>query len=41
MRGKIVRIGIPKPVKKVIESANTGSITKLKAAKDGIKRIEL
>lgn len=39
LRRQIIRIGIPKPVQEVIESADTGRITKGKAAKDCIKQI--
>lgn len=41
MRREVVRVRIPETVKKVIESSNTGSIPKLKAAEDSIKRIDL
>ena len=41
MRRKIIRIRIPKPVKEVIESADTGSITKLESAEDCIEWIYL
>lgn len=39
MGRQIVRIGIPKPVKEVIEGADTGRITKGKATKDCVERI--
>ncbi len=39
MGRKIIRIRIPKPVKEVIESADTGSITKLESAEDCIEWI--
>lgn len=41
MRRKIIRIRILKPVKEVIESADTGSITKLESAEDCIEWIYL
>ena len=41
MRRKIIRIRIPKPVKEVIEGADTGSITKLESAEDCIEWIYL
>lgn len=40
MGRKIVRVRISKPVKKIIESADFGSIPKLKTAEDSIKRID-
>ena len=41
MGRKMVRIGIPKPVKGVVESADTGSITKMEAAEDCIEWVYL
>ena len=41
MGRKIIRIRIPKPVKEVIESSDTGSITKLEATEDCIEWIYL
>lgn len=41
MRRKVIRIGIPKPVEKVIKSANAGRIPEFKTTEDGIKGIDL
>lgn len=40
MRKQVIVIRIPKPVYKIIKSANTRSITDFKFAEDGIKRID-
>ena len=40
MGRKIIRIGIPKPVKKVIESADSRSVTKAKPTEDCIEWID-
>lgn len=41
MRRQIIRIGIPKPVQEVIESVDTGRITKLESTEDCIEWIYL
>ena len=41
MRGKVVRIRIPKPVEEIIKSTDPGSVAKRENAENGIEGVDL